>query len=59
MYLDDADGGEPVLAVADLKLGATARGAVGLWVDIGTEGYFADLRVVHHRPGPSRRRRSA
>jgi len=36
-----------VLTVEDLKLGPAARGAVGLWVDIGTEGYFANLRIVH------------
>jgi len=43
-------GGAPVLTVEDLKLGPTARGAVGLWVDIGTEGYFADLRIAHRGP---------
>jgi len=47
MYLDGLGGGAPVLTVEDLKLGPTARGAVGLWVDIGTEGYFANLRIVH------------
>jgi hypothetical protein len=41
----------PVLTVDDLKLGATARGAVGLWVDIGTDACFADLRIVHRGPG--------
>jgi pimeloyl-ACP methyl ester carboxylesterase len=30
-------------------LGKTSTGAIGLWVDIGTEGYFKDLKVV---PGP-------
>lgn len=39
---------EPALVVSDLKLGASRRGAIGLWVDIGTEGYFANL-VVRHR----------
>ena len=37
---------QPVLIVNDLKLGASRRGAVGLWVDIGTEGYFANLKVT-------------
>ena len=36
---------QPVLIVNDLKLGPKATGAVGLWVDVGTEGYFADLKV--------------
>ena len=34
------------LLVNDLKHGATAAGSIGLWVDIGTEGYFKDLRVL-------------
>ena len=33
------------LVVNDLKLGAAASGSIGLWVDIGTEGYFKDLKV--------------
>lgn len=33
------------LIVNDLKNGANARGAIGLWVDIGTEGFFSDLKV--------------
>ena len=35
----------PSLVVTDLKHGPDAAGAVGLWVDIGTEGHFADLRI--------------
>ncbi len=35
----------PVLVVTDLKHGAKASGAIGLWVDVGTEGYFSNLRV--------------
>lgn len=35
----------PVLIVNDLKHGADASGGIGLWVDVGTEGYFTDLRV--------------
>lgn len=43
LYLN---GGEhPVLIVNDLKHGANASGGIGLWVDIGTEGYFTDLKV--------------
>ncbi len=35
----------PALVVNDLKHGPEAVGAVGLWVDVGTEGYFSDLRI--------------
>jgi len=28
-------------------LGKTNTGAIGLWVDIGTEGYFKDLKIIH------------
>lgn len=37
----------PVLIVNDLKQGANISGGVGLWVDIGTEGHFTDLRIEH------------
>lgn len=36
---------QPSLIVNDLKHGAGLSGAIGLWVDIGTEGYFTDLKV--------------
>lgn len=36
---------QPSLIVNDLKHGANASGAIGLWVDIGTEGYFSDLKM--------------
>ena len=36
----------PVLLVKDLKLGEKASGGIGLWVDVGTEGYFRDLKVI-------------
>lgn len=35
-----------VLEVHDMKHGANARGSIGLFVDIGTEAYFKDLRVT-------------
>jgi hypothetical protein len=38
---------EPALVVSELKLGPQRRGAIGLWVDIGAEGYFANLTVRH------------
>jgi hypothetical protein len=37
---------QPSLIVNDLKLGTEASGGIGLWVDVGTEGYFADLIVT-------------
>lgn len=36
----------PVLIVNDLKQGSHAKGGIGLWVDIGTKGYFKDLVVT-------------
>lgn len=43
LYLHDHK--QPVLVVNDLKHGADVIGGIGLWVDIGTEGYFKDLRI--------------
>ncbi len=37
--------GTPVLTVRDMKLGEFAHGAVGLFVDIGTEGFFRNLKI--------------
>jgi hypothetical protein len=37
---------QPSLIVNDLKLGDNVSGAIGLWVDIGTEGYFKDLNIT-------------
>lgn len=36
---------QPSLVVNDLKHGPDSSGAIGLWVDIGTEGYFSDLKI--------------
>lgn len=38
---------QPCLIINDLKHGADAAGAIGLWVDVGTEGYFSDLKISH------------
>jgi hypothetical protein len=35
---------QPCLIVNDLKL-SPAAGAVALWIDVGTQAYFRDLRV--------------
>lgn len=48
LFLDGKE--EPVLIVNDLKHGPDLAGAVGLWVDIGTEGYFKDLKVELSEP---------
>lgn len=37
---------QPSLVVNDFKLGADSHGAIGLWVEVGTEGYFADLKII-------------
>ena len=42
------DNKQPSLIVNDLKLGDNVSGAIGLWVDIGTEGYFKDLKITKH-----------
>lgn len=43
LYVNGAE--QPCLIVNDLKLGA-AKGAVALWVGPGTDGYFANLKVI-------------
>ncbi len=43
MYLNGQE--HPVLFVSDLKHGANTSGGIGLWVEVGTEGHFADLSV--------------
>ena len=43
LFINDAT--QPSLIVNDLKHGADSSGAIGLWVDVGTEGYFADLKI--------------
>ena len=44
LYLNDHK--EPALIVNDLKHGADLRGGIGLFVDVGTEGYFSDIRIL-------------
>ncbi|SMP20664.1 hypothetical protein SAMN06265346_106221 [Flavobacterium hercynium] len=43
LYIDGRK--QPSLIVNDLKLGYGAKGAIGLFVDIGTEGFFKDLII--------------
>jgi hypothetical protein len=44
LYLNNAK--QPSLIVNDLKLGSNNEGGIGLWVEIGTEGYFKDLKIT-------------
>jgi hypothetical protein len=37
---------QPSLVVTDLKRGAGVSGAVALWVEVGTDGYFSDLKIT-------------
>jgi len=43
LYLNDNP--QPALVVNDLKHGADFAGGIGLFVDVGTEGYFTDLKI--------------
>lgn len=36
---------QPCLIVNDLKLGPDQHGAIGLFTDVGTEGFFRDLQI--------------
>ena len=47
LYLNDNL--QPVLIVNDLKLGAANSGAIGLWVDTGTDAFFRDIKVVKEK----------
>jgi hypothetical protein len=38
---------QPSLIVNDLKHGANASGAVALFIEVGTEGYYRDLKIIH------------
>jgi hypothetical protein len=43
LYLNEQE--HPVLIVNNLKHGAGASGGIGLWVEVGTEGHFSELKV--------------
>ncbi len=36
---------QPCVIFNDWKHGTNQSGAIGLWLDVGTQGYFTDLRV--------------
>lgn len=44
LYLNDNP--QPVLIVNDLKHGATGSGAIGLFLDGGTDAFFRDIKIV-------------
>ncbi len=43
LFINDSK--QPSLVVNDLKHGASSSGGIGLWVDVGTEGFFSDLKI--------------
>lgn len=43
LYVDGAE--QPTLIVDDLKHGASAKGAVALWIGPGTEAHFSEVKV--------------
>ncbi|MCC6726440.1 MAG: alpha/beta hydrolase [Saprospiraceae bacterium] len=47
------NGKYPVFIVNDLKHGDNASGNIGLWVEIGTEGYFKDLEIIPEENNPT------
>lgn len=44
LYLDDA--AHPAFIVNDMKLPATQRGGVGIWIESGTVAHFKNLRII-------------
>jgi hypothetical protein len=49
LYVNDSP--QPVLIVNDLKHG-DSQGSVGLWIGLGTEAYFSNLRLSEQLPKP-------
>lgn len=47
LFINDSK--QPSLIVNDLKLGSNVAGAIGLWVDGGTKGYFSDVKVYENK----------
>ena len=47
LFLDNNT--QPSLIVNDLKHGTDLSGAIGLWVEIGTEAYFSDVRILRDK----------
>jgi hypothetical protein len=45
LYINNAK--QPSLIVTDLKHGSNLSGSVALFIEVGTEGYFRDLKIIH------------
>ena len=45
-YINDEE--KPLLVVDPMKHGSNARGAIGLFVDIGTEAFYKDLKITYY-----------
>jgi hypothetical protein len=43
LYLNDQ---EAAAFIVNEMLGSTTSGSIGLWVEIGTEGFFKDLKIM-------------
>jgi len=43
LFLNDKE--YPSFIVNEMK-GSSETGSIGLWVEIGTEGYFKDLKII-------------
>lgn len=43
LFINDSP--QPSLVVNDLKLGPDISGGIALWVEVGTEGYFSDIKI--------------
>lgn len=46
LYLNNSN--QPVLVVNDMKHGKNNKGSLGLFVDVGTEGFFKDLQYTSY-----------
>lgn len=44
LYVNGAE--QAALVINDLKQGAALRGSIGLWIAIGTQAYFSELKVT-------------
>ena len=44
LYVNGAT--QPNLIVNDLKQGKELKGAIALWIAVGTHAYFADLKIT-------------
>jgi hypothetical protein len=49
LYLNDQQ--HPSFIVNEMR-GSSKSGSIGLWVDIGTQGFFKDLRILKGEKAP-------